>query len=118
MHGFRLAFDPKIWQTVTLVSVLAQVITLLPTDLADGVTISPLTLNLSNQTRSDSKAGYIDPLPPRDNLVILTRYQVTGLTFNDTTDANGNVVASGIKFQAGTGQPEYTVTANREVILW
>jgi choline dehydrogenase len=85
--------------------------------LLDGVTISPLTLNPSNQTRSDSKAGYIDPLPPRSNLVILTGYQVTGITFNGTTDANGNVVASGIKFQAAAGQREYTVNANKEVIL-
>lgn len=83
----------------------------------DGVTISPLTLNPSNQTRSDSKAGYIDPLPPRDNLVILTGFQVTEIVFNGTTDASGNVVASGIKFQAAAGSQSYTANANKEVIL-
>ncbi|RYZ82660.1 MAG: hypothetical protein EOP06_21325 [Proteobacteria bacterium] len=51
---------------------------------------------MRNQTRSDSKAGYIDPLPPRDNLVILTGQQVTKVNFNGTTDANGNIVAGGV----------------------
>jgi hypothetical protein len=35
-----------------------------------GVSITPMTINPSNQTRSDSKAGYIDPLPPRSNLFV------------------------------------------------
>lgn len=81
------------------------------------MSISPLTINPSNQSRSDSKAGYIDPLPPRNNLVILTGYQVTQITFNGTTDANGNVIASGITFQAAAGQQSYTAKANKEVIL-
>ena len=49
-----------------------------------GVSITPSTLNPTNQTRSDSKAGYIDPLPPRTNLVILTGYQVTAITWAST----------------------------------
>lgn len=68
-------------------------------------------------SRCDSKAGYIDPLPPRDNLVILTEQQVTGITFNGSTDANGNVIASGVTFQARAGAQSYTANANREVIL-
>ncbi|KAK4687009.1 hypothetical protein P7C73_g3120, partial [Tremellales sp. Uapishka_1] len=82
-----------------------------------GVTITPSTLNMHNQTRSDSKAGYIDPLPPRSNLVILTGQQVTEVIFSDTKDSSGNLVASGVKFQANSTESAYTVEANKEVIL-
>ncbi|WWD20874.1 hypothetical protein CI109_105351 [Kwoniella shandongensis] len=82
-----------------------------------GATLSTSTLNSSNQTRSDSKAGYIDPLPPRSNLVILTGQQVTGIIFNGSTDASGNVIASGLKFQANAQAESYSVQANLEVIL-
>lgn len=47
-----------------------------------GVNISPSTIRTSNQTRSDSKAGYITPLPPRESLlpglVIITLVSVGG----------------------------------------
>jgi choline dehydrogenase-like flavoprotein len=68
-------------------------------------------------TRSDSKAGYIDGLPPRDNLVILTGQQVTQITFNGSTDASGNVIASGVEFRATAGATSYSANARREVIL-
>ena len=82
-----------------------------------GSYFCPLTLNPSNMTRSDSKAGYIDGLPPRDNLVILTGQQVTQITFNGTNDADGNILASGISFQASAGGTAYTANARKEVIL-
>jgi choline dehydrogenase len=82
-----------------------------------GSYFCPLTLNPSNMTRSDSKAGYIDGLPPRDNLVILTGQQVTQITFNGTNDADGNILASGISFQAAAGGTAYTANARKEVIL-
>ena len=84
---------------------------------ADGTAITPSTINAKNQTRSDSRAAYIDPLPPRDNLVILTGMQVTQILFSDQDDSNGNKVASGVKFSSGRGQQEYSVQANKEVIL-
>ncbi|AAW46800.1 hypothetical protein CNBM0790 [Cryptococcus deneoformans B-3501A] len=90
-------------------------------DLAGGSThgamISTSTINMRNQTRSDSKAGYIDPLPPRSNLVILTEQQVTGVIFNGSTDASGNIVASGVTFQANSNSANYSVQANKEVLL-
>ncbi|WVQ95385.1 hypothetical protein IAU59_002482 [Kwoniella sp. CBS 9459] len=90
-------------------------------DLASGSTrgamFSTSTINTSNQTRSDSKAGYIDPLPPRSNLVILTGQQVTAVLFNGSTDASGNIIASGVSFQAAAGAQSYSVQANKEVIL-
>ena len=83
-----------------------------------GAMISPSTLNMRNQTRSDSYAGYIQPLAPRSNLVILTGQQVTSVIFNSSTDASGNKYASGVTFQAATGETSYSVQANKEVILW
>jgi choline dehydrogenase len=81
-----------------------------------GASITPSIINVVNQTRSDSKAAYIDPLPPRSNLVILTGQQVTSVIFNGST-VDGNVVASGITFQSAAGGRSYSVQANKEVIL-
>ncbi|TYJ57301.1 hypothetical protein B9479_002034 [Cryptococcus floricola] len=90
-------------------------------DLAGGSThgaqLSTSTIRTSNQTRSDSKAGYIDPLPPRDNLVILTKQQVTSVVFNGSTDASGNIIASGVTFQSAKGETSYSVQANKEVLV-
>ncbi|WWC98368.1 hypothetical protein V866_005259 [Kwoniella sp. B9012] len=82
-----------------------------------GAWLSTSTINVKNQTRSDSKAGYIDPLPPRSNLVILTGQQVTEVIFNGTKDASGNIIASGVTFQASKGAQSYSVQANKEVLL-
>ena len=79
--------------------------------------MTPSTINVKNGSRSDAKAGYIDPLPPRSNLVILTGQQVTSVIFNGSSDASGNVIASGVTFQASEGDTSYSVQANREVIL-
>lgn len=82
-----------------------------------GVMICPSTLNIANQTRSDSKAGYIDTLPPRSNLMILTGQQVTQVNFNGTKDGNGNIIASGVSFAAPGDAELKTVNAKKEVIL-
>ncbi|KLT41370.1 hypothetical protein CC85DRAFT_276212 [Cutaneotrichosporon oleaginosum] len=82
-----------------------------------GVSITPSTLFQANQTRCDSKAGYIDSQPNRDNLVILTGQQVTEVLFNGSTDASGNIIASGVSFSASSGGAIYSVQANKEVIL-
>ena len=84
---------------------------------SDGVTITPSTINPVNGSRSDAMAGYINPLPPRRNLVILTGQQVTQVVFNGSTDASGNAIASGVRFQAYAGAQSYSAVANREVIL-
>lgn len=82
-----------------------------------GVSITPSTMFQDNQTRCDSKAGYIDSQPDRANLVILTNQQVTEVLFNGTKDASGNAVASGVSFSASSGSAVYSVQANKEVIL-
>ncbi len=93
------------------------------------ILITPLThacrwsdhLNIDDQPDEPEpirfQAGYIDPLPPRANLVILNGQQVTQVIFNGSTDASGNMVASGVRFQANAGTQSYSVQANKEVIL-
>ncbi|BEI80935.1 hypothetical protein CcaverHIS002_0200950 [Cutaneotrichosporon cavernicola] len=82
-----------------------------------GVSLTPSTLFQDNQTRCDSKAGYIDSRPDLPNLFILTGQQVTEVLFNGTKDADGNDIASGVSFSAYEGAPVYSVQANKEVIL-
>jgi choline dehydrogenase-like flavoprotein len=82
-----------------------------------GVSLTPSTMFQENQTRCDSKAGYIDSQPDRPNLVILTGQQVTEVLFNGSTDASGNMIASGVSFAAWDGAATYSVQANKEVIL-
>lgn len=88
-------------------------------DLAAGdthvATITPSTINAKNFTRSNSMAGYINPLPPRSNLVILTGMQATTLTWG--ASGSQGVVATGVSFAAATGAQTYTVKAAKEVIL-
>jgi choline dehydrogenase-like flavoprotein len=82
-----------------------------------GAMICPSTMFAANQTRCDSKAGYINSIAPRSNLMILTGQQVTKVNFNGTKDANGNLAANGVNFAAGAGGEVHTVTANKEVLL-
>ncbi|QRW23253.1 GMC oxidoreductase [Rhizoctonia solani] len=88
-------------------------------DLASGdthvVSITPSTLNAHNFTRSNSMAGYIDPVGPRSNLVILTGMQATGLVWGDK--GSSGAIATGVKFAASNGAQSYTVKAKKEVIL-
>lgn len=80
-----------------------------------AVNLTPSSLDPRNQTRSDSKAGYIDSLPPRANLVILTGYQVTSVVWDST--AGGNAIAGGLRFAAEKGAESFTVYAAKEVVL-
>ncbi|EOQ99109.1 Choline dehydrogenase [Wallemia ichthyophaga EXF-994] len=86
-----------------------------------GPVITTSTINPSNMSRSDPKAGYIDPLPPRPNLTILTNHQVTTVDFSDEKDADGNLVANGVYFGKTDGSTDsndyFRATANKEVIL-
>ncbi|GAB1524614.1 hypothetical protein RhiTH_007768 [Rhizoctonia solani] len=88
-------------------------------DLASGdtnvATITPSTLNPSNFTRSNSLAGYITPVGPRSNLVILTGVQATGLVWS--SKKTGGAVATGVNFAASAGGQTYSVKASKEVIL-
>ncbi|KEP49713.1 GMC oxidoreductase [Rhizoctonia solani 123E] len=88
-------------------------------DLASGDTnvaaITPSTLNPTNYTRSNSLAGYITPVGPRKNLVILTGMQATGLVWG--TKSSSGAVATAVNFAASAGTQTYSVKASKEVIL-
>ncbi|EUC61195.1 GMC oxidoreductase [Rhizoctonia solani AG-3 Rhs1AP] len=88
-------------------------------DLASGdtnvATISPSTLNPTNYTRSNSLAGYITPVGPRKDLVILTGMQATGLVWG--TKSSRGAVATAVNFAASAGAQTYSVKASKEVIL-
>jgi choline dehydrogenase len=58
------------------------------------VAITPSTLNAKNFTRSNSMAGYINPVGPRSNLVILTGMQATSLVWG--TKGSLGAVATGV----------------------
>ncbi|TIA89330.1 hypothetical protein E3P99_02117 [Wallemia hederae] len=85
-----------------------------------GPVITPSIINPTNMSRSDPKAGYIDPLPPRPNLTILTKHQVTTIDFSDEKDDQGNLIANGVYFGKADGSNKnnlYRATAKKEVIM-
>lgn len=88
-------------------------------DLSSGDTnvasITPSTLNPSNYTRSNSLAGYITPVGPRKNLVILTGMQATSLVWG--SKGSSGAVATGVNFAASAGAQSFSVKASKEVIL-
>ncbi|KAG6876435.1 hypothetical protein C0993_003165 [Termitomyces sp. T159_Od127] len=81
-----------------------------------GGFVSTLAINPSNWTRSYSKSGYIDPLPPRGNLDILVSSTVTRIVFGNK-DSNGNIIATGVEFASSVSSPKTVVNASKEVIL-
>ena len=81
-----------------------------------GAFFSTMAINPTNWTRSYAKSGYIDNLPPRDNLHILANAAVTKILFADNVQG-GDRVASGVEFAANKDDPVKTVSANKEVIL-
>ena len=76
-----------------------------------GTFVATSAINPANWTRSYARAAYIDPLPPRPNLVILTGFTVTKILF----DANLN--ATGVQFAQAKGDPVTTVNVRQEVLL-
>ncbi|KAF9264072.1 alcohol oxidase [Marasmius fiardii PR-910] len=70
-------------------------------------------INPSNWTRSYSRTGYIDSLPQRANLNIITNSTVTKVLFRSDSDST----ATGVEYARGRDAARQTVRANREVIL-
>lgn len=81
-----------------------------------GGFVSTVAINPSNWTRSYSKSGYIDPLPPRANLDILVSSTVTRIVFGKN-DSNGDIIATGVEFASSESSPKTVVNASKEVIL-
>ena len=80
-----------------------------------GAFITTSSINPTNWTRSEARNAYIDPLPPRSNLHILTNATVTRILFN-TSDAN-NLTATGVEYAFIKGGPRLSVQVRKEVLL-
>lgn len=80
-----------------------------------GGFITTSSINPSNWTRSEARSAYIDPLPPRTNLHILTNATVTRILF-DTSNAN-NLTATDVEYAFTKGGPRSSVQVRKEVIL-
>ncbi|KAJ4469905.1 hypothetical protein C8J55DRAFT_436620 [Lentinula edodes] len=80
-----------------------------------GAYITTSSINPANWTRSYSRSGYIDPLPPRSNLDILPSATVTNIVWGSGT--SGNLTATGVQWASSSTAAKQTVNANKEVIL-
>jgi choline dehydrogenase len=83
-----------------------------------GSFISPSSINPTNLTRSYSRPAYIDSLPPRSNLHILSEATVTKVGFSDKVRSDGNeVIAHSVEFAKDAQSTRFVVGVDREVIL-
>ncbi len=81
-----------------------------------GAYVSTSAINPTNWTRSYSRSGYLDPLPPRSNYDVLTDAHVTRILFNSSSKA-GNLSANAVEYSPDGGATKLTVNVNKEVIL-
>lgn len=79
-----------------------------------GVWLQPSDINPSNTTRSYSAAAYLFPNSARKNLAVLTSALVQRVNWSSSRSGD-KVIASGVTFTSGGN--EYTVSANKEVII-
>ena len=82
-----------------------------------GRFITTSTINPSNWTRSYSRIAYIDNLPPRQNLHIISNATVSRVLFADNNDSVGKKVVKSVEFSSGRGTDVQTVSVNKEAIL-
>ncbi|KAJ3747680.1 hypothetical protein DFH05DRAFT_1480917 [Lentinula detonsa] len=82
-----------------------------------GAYITTSSINPSNWTRSYSRSGYIDSLPPRSNLDILASATVTNIVWSSGASGSGNLTATGVQWASSSTAAKQTVNANKEVIL-
>ena len=80
-----------------------------------GAYVANSAINPANWTRSYSRSGYIDPLPPRSNLAILPNATVTRIIF-DTSNPS-NLTATGVEWANSAAGARQTVSVRKEVIL-
>lgn len=82
-----------------------------------GGFIATSTINPSNWTRSYSRSAYIDSLPPRQNLHILSNATVSRIVFAANDDQYGNKNVQAVEFSSGKGSAVQTVSVNKEAII-
>ena len=81
-----------------------------------GAGVSTSAINPSNWTRSYSRSGYLDPLPPRANYDVLVNAHVSRIIFNSASTST-NLTASAVEYSRDGGKTVASVKVNKEVIL-
>ena len=81
-----------------------------------GAYVATSCINPSNWTRSYSRSGYLDPLPPRSNYDVLVNAHVTRLLF-DTASSPSSLAANAVEYSIDGGATKLTVKVNKEVVL-
>lgn len=81
-----------------------------------GAYVATSAINPGNWTRSYSRSGYLDPLPPRANYDVVANAYVTRLLFNSSSPA-GNLSANAVEYALNGGTQKLTVKVKKEVIL-
>jgi choline dehydrogenase len=81
-----------------------------------GAYVSTSCINPTNWTRSYSRSGYLDPLPPRSNYDVLANAHVTRILFDDSSPV-GNLSADAVEYTPDNGATKKTIKVKKEVIL-
>lgn len=81
-----------------------------------GSYVATSCINPANWTRSYSRTGYLDPLPPRPNYDVLANAHVTRILFNSSSPKD-NLTATGVEYSRDGGATKQTVKVKKEVIL-
>ncbi|KAI1377500.1 putative GMC oxidoreductase [Hypoxylon crocopeplum] len=93
---------------------------------ATGACIIPSSMMAKNQSRSDARTSYLDPVLDRPNLHLVTGYTVTrilhdsaGIIFPNSTHTSGGsgLSVTGVELAANLTAATITVTCGKEVIL-
>ncbi|OCT44572.1 hypothetical protein CLCR_05517 [Cladophialophora carrionii] len=81
-----------------------------------GAYVATSAINPTNWTRSYSRSGYLDPLPPRANYDVVANAHVTRLLFNSSSP-RGNLTANAVEYALNGGAETLSVGVKKEVIL-
>ena len=80
-----------------------------------GCYVATSAINPANWTRSYSRPGYLDVLPPRDNYAVMANAQVTRILFDSSS--GDNITANAVEYTTDGGATKLNVKVNKEVIL-
>lgn len=81
-----------------------------------GGYIATSSINPANWTRSYSRTGYLDAIPPRPNYDVLANAHVTRIMFDSKSPKN-NATANAVEYSQDGGATKKTVKVNKEVIV-
>lgn len=82
-----------------------------------GSYVATSSINPTNWTRAYARSAYLDPLPPRSNLAVLTGQTVTRIIFSGNASQGQNLTATQVEYSSGSGAAKKTVNVGKEVLL-